>query len=122
MVVATRPVDPAPDRAVRVGALEAEGVRVLAADSLADSLRRLRADGIRSMLVEGGARLATSLLAEGLVDRLIIFQAPVVLGPGSVRAFADVPGGELPGAKRLEVIDRASFGEDLMTVYAFKPA
>lgn len=73
------------------------------------------------MLVEGGARLAAGLLDTAAVDRLIIFQAPVVLGPGSVRAFADVAGRSLLGAKRLEVVERTSFGDDLMTVYALTP-
>jgi diaminohydroxyphosphoribosylaminopyrimidine deaminase/5-amino-6-(5-phosphoribosylamino)uracil reductase len=73
------------------------------------------------MLVEGGAQLATSFLVERAVDRLIIFQAPVVLGAGSVRAFADVAGHSPLGAQRLAVVDRSSFGDDLMTVYALSP-
>ncbi|MDQ3949279.1 MAG: bifunctional diaminohydroxyphosphoribosylaminopyrimidine deaminase/5-amino-6-(5-phosphoribosylamino)uracil reductase RibD [Gemmatimonadota bacterium] len=119
-VVTTRPIDPAD--APRAAALEAAGVPILAAESVGDALRALRADGVRSMLVEGGARLAGSLLAEGVVDRLIIFQAPVVLGPGSLSAFAGVPDAAPPSAQRLEVIDRATFGDDLMTVYAVNPA
>ena len=117
IVVATRPVDSA--SVPRAAALEAAGVRVLQADSLAAALRTLRADGVRSMLVEGGARLAGSLLAEGAVDRLIIFQAPVVLGPGSLSAFAGLPSVLPPSPRRLEVIHRATLGEDVMTVYAF---
>jgi diaminohydroxyphosphoribosylaminopyrimidine deaminase/5-amino-6-(5-phosphoribosylamino)uracil reductase len=120
IVVATRRVAPA--NAPQAAALEAAGVRVLAADSLGDALRALRADGVRSMLVEGGARLAGSLIAEGAADRLIIFQAPVVLGPGSLSAFAGAPGSVPLSAQRLEVIDRATFGDDLMTVYALNPA
>ena len=120
VVVTTRPPDASASH--RAHALEAEGVRALVTESLGEALRALRTDGVRSMLVEGGARIAASLLAEGAVDRLIMFQAPVVLGPGSVRAFADVADGSLPSARRLDVIDRASFGHDLMTVYAFHPA
>jgi diaminohydroxyphosphoribosylaminopyrimidine deaminase/5-amino-6-(5-phosphoribosylamino)uracil reductase len=119
-VVTTRRVKSAD--APRVTALEGAGVRVLTADSLSEALRMLRADGARSMLVEGGAHLAASLLAAGVVDRLIIFQAPVVLGPGSLNAFAGASGGVLLPAQRLEVIDRATFGDDLMTVYALSPA
>jgi hypothetical protein len=53
---------------------------------------------------------------------LIIFQAPVVLGPGSLGAFGGTPGIAPPFAQRLEVINRATFGDDLMTVYALNPA
>jgi diaminohydroxyphosphoribosylaminopyrimidine deaminase/5-amino-6-(5-phosphoribosylamino)uracil reductase len=115
VVVATRPLER--DAAERAAALETTGVQVVSCTSLADSLRTLRSRGVRSMLVEGGATLASSLFAEGAVDRLIIFQAPVVLGAGSLPAF----GGAAPRG-RLEVIDRATFGDDVMTVYSLRPA
>jgi diaminohydroxyphosphoribosylaminopyrimidine deaminase/5-amino-6-(5-phosphoribosylamino)uracil reductase len=119
-VVATRPFDAG--AVERVRALEAAGVDVLAADSLADALRALRTAGVRSMLVEGGAILAGSLLADGAVDRLIIFQAPILLGAGSLNAFAGAPS-QLPSSiNRLAVIERAAFGDDLMTVYGLSPA
>ena len=35
------------------------------------------------MLVEGGARVITGLLAGGLVDRMIVAVAPIVLGTGT---------------------------------------
>jgi diaminohydroxyphosphoribosylaminopyrimidine deaminase/5-amino-6-(5-phosphoribosylamino)uracil reductase len=119
IVVTTRAVAPEADERGR--ALERAGVRLLRAHSLGDALRLLRADGIASLLVEGGARLAASLLADGAIDRLIIFQAPVVLGPGSLRAFADLPDAASPVAQRFEVLDRATFGDDLMTVYSINP-
>lgn len=118
-VVTTRRTQSAADRAP---ALEAAGVGIMSADSLGAALRALRTDGVRSVLVEGGARLAGSLLTEGAVDRLIIFQAPVVLGPGSLSVFSGTPEIAPPSAQRLEVINRATFGDDLMTVYALNPA
>jgi diaminohydroxyphosphoribosylaminopyrimidine deaminase/5-amino-6-(5-phosphoribosylamino)uracil reductase len=119
-VVSTQASDAAAGERVR--ALEAAGVHVLAAGSLADALRALRSAGVRSMLVEGGATLAGSLLADGAVDRLIIFQAPVLLGAGSLNAFAGAPGQRPPSINRLTVIERAAFGDDLMTVYGLSPA
>jgi diaminohydroxyphosphoribosylaminopyrimidine deaminase/5-amino-6-(5-phosphoribosylamino)uracil reductase len=118
-VVTTRHMPAAADRAA---ALEAAGVQVMNAASLGAALRALRTHGVRSMLVEGGARLAGSLLTDGAVDRLIIFQAPVVLGPGSLSAFAGGAGTAPPSAARLEVVSRATLGDDLMTVYALNPA
>jgi hypothetical protein len=53
---------------------------------------------------------------------LIIFQAPVVLGPGSLGPFAGTAGIATPSAQRLEVVNRATFGDDLMTIYAVNPA
>ena len=104
----------------RERALRAAGVEVLRAAGPADALRRLRAAGVRALLVEGGARLAGSLLEQSLVDRLVIFQAPVILGAGALGAFAYAPPvlpGELP---RLPVLERRELGDDLMTVYALE--
>jgi len=111
-VVAERP-DPA-----RARLLEAEGVEVLVAPSLPEALRLLRRTGTRSVLVEGGAAIAGALLAGALVDRLIIFQAPIVLGAGSLNAFGDVPPTSVAEARRLPVVDRRAVGDDLMTVFA----
>src|SRR5262245_23256620 len=68
-----------PDRE-RHEQMAAAGVRVLVAPDVSAGLIDLRAAGVRSLLVEGGARLAGSLLAESLVDRLVIFRSPTLLG------------------------------------------
>ena len=54
----------------------------LRSGSLAAELAALGADGVQSLLLEGGPTLATSFLAAGLVDRLLVFVAPVVAGDG----------------------------------------
>ena len=106
----------APDPA-HAAALEHAGVQLIHAANLADALVELRAAGIQSVLVEGGAALATSFLQESLVDRLIIFRAPIILGGESLNAFAGLPPDTLGTAKRWRVIDARRFGDDEMTVY-----
>jgi len=96
-------------------ALEAKGVLVERAPDILPKLELLHQRGVRSLLVEGGSILAGALLAAKAVDRLIIFQAPVVLGTGSIPAFAGVE-----AMARFTVIERREFGEDLMTVFAMK--
>jgi diaminohydroxyphosphoribosylaminopyrimidine deaminase/5-amino-6-(5-phosphoribosylamino)uracil reductase len=49
---------------------------------LRDELAALAGEGVQSLLLEGGPTLATSFLADGLVDRLLVFVAPVVAGHG----------------------------------------
>ncbi|HEU5214394.1 MAG TPA: bifunctional diaminohydroxyphosphoribosylaminopyrimidine deaminase/5-amino-6-(5-phosphoribosylamino)uracil reductase RibD [Gaiellaceae bacterium] len=49
---------------------------------LEEELRALGADGVRSLLLEGGPTLATAFLAAGLVDKLLLFVAPVISGEG----------------------------------------
>ena len=51
---------------------------------LDDELRALAAEGVQSLLLEGGPTLATSFLAAGLVDKLLVFVAPVLGGDGPV--------------------------------------
>ena len=50
---------------------------------LGAALAALRTEGIRSLLVEGGAEVITSLLAAGLVDRLVVGVSPMILGTGT---------------------------------------
>jgi 3,4-dihydroxy 2-butanone 4-phosphate synthase/GTP cyclohydrolase II len=45
-------------------------------------LRQLHAEGIRSVLVEGGPQVITSLLAADLADRVIVSISPQILGQG----------------------------------------
>ncbi len=46
------------------------------------TLALLRASGVRSLLVEGGAEVITSFLRARLVDRLVVGIAPTILGAG----------------------------------------
>ena len=99
-------------------ALRAAGVEAYAVTSLAEAMRHLSTRGVRHLLVEGGATLGSSLLADGLVDRLVIFQAPVILGAGALSAFAAFPSQRAGQAPRFRVVERKALGADLMTVYA----
>jgi diaminohydroxyphosphoribosylaminopyrimidine deaminase / 5-amino-6-(5-phosphoribosylamino)uracil reductase len=49
---------------------------------LEEELRALAADGVQSLLLEGGPTLATAFLEAGLVDKLLLFVAPVLSGEG----------------------------------------
>ena len=53
-------------------------------DALLALLRELRAQGIASILVEGGARVAQSFLAEDLIDRIALFSSPLEIGEEGV--------------------------------------
>ena len=49
---------------------------------LDEELRALAAEGVQSLLLEGGPTLATAFLARGLVDKLLLFVAPASPAPG----------------------------------------
>lgn len=52
-------------------------------------LQQLAGDGVGELHVEAGAVLNGALLAAGLVDELLVYTAPMLIGPG--RAMADLP-------------------------------
>ncbi len=79
---------------------------------LAAMLLELGRRGYNEVLVEAGAKLNASLLREGLVDELLIYQAPMLLGD-QARGMADLPElVELSGARRLTITDRRMVGAD----------
>ncbi len=73
---------------------------------LEDELHALAADGVQSLLLEGGPTLATAFLAADLVDKLMLFVAPVVAGAGP-RFVGDVAA-EVKGMRARRV------GEDVL--------
>jgi diaminohydroxyphosphoribosylaminopyrimidine deaminase / 5-amino-6-(5-phosphoribosylamino)uracil reductase len=102
----------------RQARLESAGVHIVAATELSAALELLRALAVRSLLVEGGARLAGAMLREALVDRLVIFRSPITLGDETLGAFDFAPPGFSGSLTAARVIDEERFGSDRMTVYA----
>ncbi|HUN71041.1 MAG TPA: bifunctional diaminohydroxyphosphoribosylaminopyrimidine deaminase/5-amino-6-(5-phosphoribosylamino)uracil reductase RibD [Steroidobacteraceae bacterium] len=81
--------------------------------SLSDVLDRLGRREINELWVEAGGRLAGALLDESLVDELILYVAPKLLGPRA-RALADIADVQrLQEARQLTIIDTRQIGEDL---------
>jgi diaminohydroxyphosphoribosylaminopyrimidine deaminase/5-amino-6-(5-phosphoribosylamino)uracil reductase len=77
-------------------------------------------EGIDHLMVEGGAATASAFLAAGLVDRLLLYRAPILIGAGKpalgdigLAALADAHGrwnladSRMLGIDRLEVYERA---------------
>ncbi|MDQ1686275.1 MAG: diaminohydroxyphosphoribosylaminopyrimidine deaminase [Frankiaceae bacterium] len=66
----------------------------------------------RLLLVEGGARLASSFVRERLVDRIVGYHAPALLGAGPpVLADAGIP--TIGAAVRLDICDVTQIGADV---------
>lgn len=80
---------------------------------LARMLMELGSRGFNELLVEGGPGLNGALLAAGLVDELLIYQAPLLIGH-QARGMVDLPAlTDLAAAHRLDIVDRRSIGADL---------
>lgn len=100
----------------RIDRLRSAGVAVLQAGTLEEGLRMLRADGVGSLLVEGGGRLAGALLGLGVVDRYYWVQSPLWLGDRGVPATAGLPSDPIARAERWVVVERRALGQDTLLV------
>ena len=80
---------------------------------LADFLEKAHQFGVNSLLVEGGGRLATSMLAQGLVDKHIVVIAPMTLGEG-VNAVGDLGALRIDDAIRYSDVSFERLGPDLV--------
>lgn len=95
-------------------ALTALGVKFLAAEifdhrvALPELVEDLAAQGMSSVLVEGGAETARAFLEEGLVDRIALFRGPNTIGEGGIAA--PINEDSIPTSFRL--VREARFGDD----------
>ncbi|WP_394551089.1 bifunctional diaminohydroxyphosphoribosylaminopyrimidine deaminase/5-amino-6-(5-phosphoribosylamino)uracil reductase RibD [Agromyces sp. MMS24-JH15] len=104
---------PVPDGA-RLAAHPHDAV-LLTGEDLAADLAALARRGIRSVFVEGGPTLATSFLAAGLVDELLVYLAPVLIG-GPRLAVGDLGVPAIADAHRLELAAVERLGDDLLVI------
>lgn len=93
-----------------VPALAAEGRLAL---DIAAVLRRLDERGVRNLYVEGGSTVVTAFLRAGLVDRLCLVLAPLLIGEGTP-AIGDLGVTALSSALEGRTICRRSLGRDLL--------
>ncbi len=69
------------------------------------------------LFVEGGAQTASSFLKAGLVDRLLFYRAPIVIGDGKA-CLGDIGLEQLDGAHgQWALADARMLGKDRMEVY-----
>jgi 3,4-dihydroxy 2-butanone 4-phosphate synthase/GTP cyclohydrolase II len=116
---ATTIVTTSASSAARRTELRRRGVSVLVAPAgpngvdLGAAMSALLRDGIRSVLVEGGARVITSFLSSGLADRLVVGIAPRVLGSGT-EAVMDLGITEVASSIRIERRAVHVVGDDIL--------
>lgn len=71
-----------------------------------------------NLLVEGGAQTASSFLRAGLVDRLLLYRAPILIG-GGVPCLGDIGLAQLDDARgQWRLTDTRRLGNDRVEVYA----
>src|SRR5439155_1505985 len=108
-------------------ALRRRGVEVLLERSrrgavpFATIVRTLGRRGLTSVLVEGGATIAAEALAADVVDRLVLFIAPVLLGGDGVPAVGPLGLRRVMDAIRLGDVAVGRVGRDLVVEARVQP-
>lgn len=103
--------------------MQAAGCRIVATEShngriaLPELMDDLAAQGISSVLVEGGAGVAASFLEEKLVDRIVLFRSPVEIGASSGVAVVNL---KSHIADEFVVLREAQYGDDAYAEYVRK--
>ena len=91
----------------------AAGWRVIDAPDTIASL-----EGVNDLLMEGGAGAAASFLRAGLVDRLLLYRAPVVLGGDALPGVGDLGITDLVAVHgRWRLCETRQLGADRMELY-----
>jgi diaminohydroxyphosphoribosylaminopyrimidine deaminase/5-amino-6-(5-phosphoribosylamino)uracil reductase len=101
--------------------LSTAGVECLAVDGNGQSggvnlhalLEALAERGINEVQVEAGSTLCGALLASGVVDEILLYQAPLLLGVDAPPAFSIGPLESMAQGVHLEVREIVSIGPDL---------
>ena len=98
------------------GPLPAGSKLELRSGPIGEELRALAAEGVQSLLLEGGPTLATAFARAGLVDKLLLFISPRVSGDGPRWL------GDLEGPLDLARFELRRVGEDvLVSAYVHEP-
>jgi diaminohydroxyphosphoribosylaminopyrimidine deaminase/5-amino-6-(5-phosphoribosylamino)uracil reductase len=110
----------APDRVKKLKEAGAEVVELSSREGLVDLEELLAGLGrreITSVLVEGGSTLLGSLFEQGLVDKVIVFVAPVIIGGREAKLAVGGKGAErITQALRFSHVKVERFGDDVMIV------
>jgi diaminohydroxyphosphoribosylaminopyrimidine deaminase/5-amino-6-(5-phosphoribosylamino)uracil reductase len=97
-----------------IAAFETLGVEVILQTELADVLAELGKRSIQSVLVEGGATLASLMLNGELIDKVTFFIAPIIIGSQDApSAIAGAGAEKIADALQLSNVEIARHGRDI---------
>jgi diaminohydroxyphosphoribosylaminopyrimidine deaminase/5-amino-6-(5-phosphoribosylamino)uracil reductase len=120
VLVAAAAADPA-----RIAALRARGAEVVVLPDaagkveLAELMRELARRELNEIHVEAGVKLNGSLVAAGVVDELLVYLAPSLLGDGGSGMFNMPSIARLDQQLRLRLVDVQRIGADVRVVARF---
>ncbi len=109
--------------AMKLGAAGAQVIRVPTTSAptpgldLTGVLQALAEKGITRLLIEGGARVASSFIAAGLVDEVWLLRGPDPIGAEGVAALDALPLSAITGSPTFKVRASETLQNDTLTIY-----
>jgi len=109
--------------AMKLGAAGAQVIRVATTTTpppgldLVNVLHALAEKGITRLLVEGGARVASSFVASGLVDEIWLLRGPDAVGADGVAALDALPLTAMTQSPVFKLRASESLQKDTLTIY-----
>jgi diaminohydroxyphosphoribosylaminopyrimidine deaminase/5-amino-6-(5-phosphoribosylamino)uracil reductase len=89
--------------------------------SMKDLLQKLGIMGVQSILLEGGSHLAGNMLQQGLIDELVFFMAPKIIGSNGFAPFTLQGITSLEHAIKLDFTDIRRIGSDIVVTARPEP-
>lgn len=114
------------DDAPRIAALRGAGAEVVILPNatgkveLADLIAELARRGLNEIHLEAGEKLNGSLVAAGLVDELLVYLAPKLVGSSGLGMFNLPVLADLAQARTLDITDCARIGPDVRLLARFR--
>ena len=109
--------------AMKLGAAGAQVIRVPVANAptpgldLTSALSALAERGITRLMVEGGARVASSFLSAGLVDEVWLLRGPSDIGMDGISALDTQPLSVITQSPRWRARATEALDKDTLTIY-----
>ncbi len=102
-------------------ALERAGAKILYSEvddfgklHLRSTMKQLADMEFTSVLIEGGSKVASSAINEGVVDQVVLFYSPVLFGGDGVSMISDLAVRDVNKAVRLKDVSIKRYGDELM--------
>jgi diaminohydroxyphosphoribosylaminopyrimidine deaminase/5-amino-6-(5-phosphoribosylamino)uracil reductase len=107
--------------ATKLGAAGAQVIRIAPTAApgldLAAVLHALADKGITRLMVEGGAKVASSFVSADLVDEIWLLRGPEAIGPGGIAALDALPLTSITQSPRFSVRASETLDKDTLTIY-----
>jgi diaminohydroxyphosphoribosylaminopyrimidine deaminase / 5-amino-6-(5-phosphoribosylamino)uracil reductase len=107
--------------ATKLGAAGAQVMRIAPSAArgldLAAVLHALAEKGITRLMVEGGAKVASSFVSADLADEIWLLRGPEAIGAGGIAALDALPLTAITQSPRFSVRASESLGNDTLTIY-----